>query len=94
MDSDTAVFIDGTEDSRQNGAYVQPHVPGEDGLVSDNVIVNGSEFAEAAVSNGCARVFVKLDDGMINNSSNGEVVEESNVDAESNVLMATNVGFF
>lgn len=92
MESDNAVPIDGTEGFNHNVDYLQPHIPREDTVVSDNVIVDGSESTEAAESNGCVSVFVKSDEGMMNGSSNGDMNDESITHVEHNGLTTTKVG--
>ncbi|KAF3447114.1 hypothetical protein FNV43_RR12294 [Rhamnella rubrinervis] len=86
MDPDTIVATVGLEAAHQNGAYEQHPNPEEDGVVSDTLNVTVCKSSEIAVPNGNAKIAVNLDDGMNNNSSTGQVTEESNVHNASNGL--------
>lgn len=94
MDPDNVVATVGLEAAHQNGAYEQHPTPEEVGVVSDTLNVTVCKSSEIAVPNGNAIIAVNLDDGTNNNSSTGEVKEESNVNGASNGLTIAKVLIF
>jgi hypothetical protein len=86
MDLENVVATVGLEAAHQNGAYEQHPTPEVVGVVSDTLNMTVCKSSEIAVPNGNAKIAVNLDDETNNNSSTGEVKEESNVQSASNGL--------